>query len=132
MTSLQSFTFLVRDHVDGPHRVTFVRHAPGHLSAECTCQEHIDADRCCTHCLRLLAGDTTDLLSGNEVEVEVLEWWLACLDLKQSVTRVREAQAGGRVPAANAASVFAFWPDLSAEDFRFEPEDESEGRRGAA
>lgn len=95
MTSLQSFTFLVRDPLGGLHRVTFVRHARGHLSAECTCQEHLDANRCCAHCLRLLAGDTTGLVSGNELEVEVLEWWLGCLDLKQSVARVSEAGPAG-------------------------------------
>jgi hypothetical protein len=86
MTSLQTFTFLVRDTTDGSHEVTFVRHSAGHLSAHCTCQEQVDAERCCRHCLDLLAGDTTDLLSDNEMEIEVLEWWLACMDLKQTVT----------------------------------------------
>jgi hypothetical protein len=91
MTGLQSFTFLVRDAVDGPHWVTFIRHAPGRIAAQCTCRQHLDADPCCGHCLRLLAGDTTDLLSGNEMEIEVLEWWLACTDPTQVVTRVRHA-----------------------------------------
>ena len=120
MTSLQTFTFLVRDAMDGSHEVTFVRHSAGHLSAHCTCQTTVDAERCCGHCLGLLAGDTTDLLSDNEVEVEVLEWWLTCMDLKQTVTRVQEAQEAGRVPRATASSVFAHWPDLKARHFGFE------------
>ncbi|MEX2467307.1 MAG: hypothetical protein WD995_10375 [Gemmatimonadota bacterium] len=123
MTSLQTFTFLVRDATAGSHEVTFIRHSAGHLSAECTCQKGLDADRCCEHCLRLLTGDATDLVSDNALELEVLEWWLTCMDLKQTISRVQADQDEGRVPSANASSVFAFWPDLTAEDFSFEHRD---------
>lgn len=92
MTSLQRITFSVGDRVDGPHRVTFTRHDRGHVSAACTCQEHPDAaDRCCAHSRRLLAGDASDLVSDNAIEVEVLEWWLACMDTDRAAMKVRAA-----------------------------------------
>ena len=91
MTTLQSFTFSVRDEVDGPHRVTFVRHGPAHLTAECTCQAQTEPGGHCAHSLLLLAGETADIVSDNAIEVEVLEWWLTCMELEQAVAGIQAA-----------------------------------------
>jgi hypothetical protein len=116
MPSLQTFTFQVRDEQDALHEVTFVRHSPGHLSAQCTCQAG-RTDRCCSHCLRLLSGDRTQLVSDNDVEVGVVEWWVACLDLKHTVTRALEAQDAGATAPGSLSRVLPHWPNLTARDF---------------
>ncbi|MDZ7779018.1 MAG: hypothetical protein U5R14_03640 [Gemmatimonadota bacterium] len=131
MANLQSFTFVVRDSEGVDHEVTFIRHSAGHMSAHCTCSVD-ETERYCGHRLQLLDGDTTNLVSGNELEVEVLDWWLSCMDLKQTVARVRTEQRAGRAGQASAARILAHWPELSAEDFAFE-RDEAETRKlGAA
>lgn len=113
MPSLQSFTFQVRDDTDTLYDVTVVRHGPGHLSAHCTCTE-ARTGRYCDHCLRLLSGDASQLESDNALEVEVLEWWVACLDLKRTIGKVLQAQESGTLPPASVAQVFAHWPELTS------------------
>ncbi len=115
MHTLQTFTFQVGDETGDTHHVTVVRHAPGHLSAHCTCRNARDG-RHCDHCLRLLSGDTSQLESDNEVEVEVLEWWVACLDLKRTIARVLQAQQAGVLPPTGVARVLEHWPDLTLDD----------------
>lgn len=79
MPSLQTCTFAVRDDRGERHDITFERHASGRLSAACTCVEGRAGRPRCSHARRLLEGDATGILSGNELELEVLEWWVACL-----------------------------------------------------
>lgn len=120
MPSLQTFTFQVRDEQDTLHEVTFVRHSPGHLSARCTCSGG-HTDRWCSHCLRLLSGDRTQLVSDNDVEAGVVEWWVACLDLKHTVKRALEAQEAGATAPGSLSMVLAHWPNLTARDFQVDP-----------
>lgn len=131
MPSLQTFTFQVRDDQDALHQVTFVRHSPGHLSARCTCDAG-RTDRWCGHCLRLLSGDRTQLVSDNDVEVGVVEWWVACLDLKHTVTRALQAQETGTSEPGSLSRVLAHWPNLTAHDFEVDLRRDPNPRLGAA
>lgn len=116
MPSLQTFKFQVRDEQHALHEVTFVRHSPGHLSARCSCEAG-RTDRCCAHCLRLLSGDRSQLVSDNDVEVGVVEWWVACLDLKHTLTRALKAQEAGASAPGSLSRVLEHWPNLTAHDF---------------
>lgn len=131
MANLQSFTFLVRGSDGENHEVTFIRHSAGHMSAECTCSPQA-VDRYCDHCLQLIDGDTTNLVSDNELEVEVLEWWMSCMDLKETVAHVQTAQRSGRVAPASAAGIFAHWTGLSTGDFALQNDGPHARKVGAA
>lgn len=129
MSTLQIFTFLVQDESDVRYEVVFLRHSTGHLSAYCSCKPR-QPGRYCDHRLRLLEGDTSQLISDNEAEVSVLQWWVTGSDLRQSVARVVEAETSGRRGRASPRDVFAFWPKLDASVFSpatDEPEVEATG-----
>lgn len=84
--------FLVQGSQEDPYEVTFVRRGIGNLSAYCTCRAG-QVGRYCKHRVRLLIGDTTDLVSDNPDEAELLEPWLRGSDIEDAMDAVREAEA---------------------------------------
>ena len=87
---MKEFIFFVQGSAKEPYKVTF-RKNDNNLSAFCTCPAG-DNGQYCKHRFNILGGITDDIVSGNELGVEVVSSWLTGTDVETALNDVMDAE----------------------------------------
>lgn len=82
--------FLVQGSEPEPYHVVFRRRGRN-LTALCTCKAGMTGIHC-KHRLRLLRGDTENLVSDNPDDAQVLTGWLKGTDVEAAIRALSEAE----------------------------------------
>ena len=83
-------SFLVQGSAEEPYRVTFQKNVNS-LNAYCTCPAG-ENGQYCKHRIRILAGITQGIVSGNEAEVQVVASWLQGTDIEVALNGLIDAE----------------------------------------
>ena len=93
----EKIQFLVQGSSDEPYEVVFIREGEN-ISATCTCTAGIYG-RHCKHRLNIIDGKSTNIVSENAADVEIIQTWLpgspiesALRDLELAESRVALAK----------------------------------------
>jgi hypothetical protein len=87
---MEEIGFIVQGSAEEPYRVTF-RKKGNNLSAYCTCPAG-DNGQYCKHRINILCGITQGIVSGNEVNVQVVMSWLPGTDLEAALLSFLDAE----------------------------------------
>lgn len=87
---MKEITFLVQGSAADPYRVQF-RKDDTNLSAWCTCQAG-EMGQYCKHRLRILAGETTGIVSDNMASVSEVKSWVAGSDVERAMQELKWAE----------------------------------------
>lgn len=88
----KKITFMVKGSADEPYRVMFVREAPGHLAAFCTCPAGKHGQYC-KHRFKILKGSWKGIVSDNQDDVRKVKEWLPGTRLETAMQEVEDLQA---------------------------------------
>jgi len=82
--------FFVQGSAKEPYKVTF-RKNDSNLSAYCTCPAG-DNGQYCKHRFNILGNITDGIVSGNELDVEIVASWLKGTDVETALNNVMDAE----------------------------------------
>jgi uncharacterized Zn finger protein len=83
---MDTITFTVQGSAAEPYKVTFKKN-DSNLSAYCTCPAG-ENGMYCKHRFRILSGETTGIVDGNENEVALVVAWLSGTDVEKAIREV--------------------------------------------
>ena len=87
---MHSIDFLVQGSAPGPYHVTFKK-AGSSLTAICTCPAG-EVGQYCKHRLRILAGETTGIVSDNHAAVSEVRSWLPGTDVELAILELEKVE----------------------------------------
>jgi len=87
---MELLQFLVQGSAKEPYRVTFQK-SDNNLSAYCTCPAG-DNGQYCKHRFNILGGIADGIVSGNELEVNIVASWLSGTDVEVALNEVMDAE----------------------------------------
>lgn len=87
---MDEIKFRVKGSAAEPYHVTFSR-AGGELRAYCTCPAG-ENGQYCKHRLRILAGNSSEIVTANAEQVRQVQNWLAGTRLQIALSEVAEAE----------------------------------------
>ena len=87
---MEDICFLVQGSAEEPYKVTFKKNG-SNLSAYCTCPAGENGQHC-KHRINILCGITQGIVSGNEVNVQVVMSWLPGTDLEAALLSFLDAE----------------------------------------
>jgi uncharacterized Zn finger protein len=83
---MDTITFTVQGSAAEPYKVTFKK-SDANFSAYCTCPAG-ENGMYCKHRFRILSGETTSIVGGNENEVASVVRWLSGTDVEKAIREV--------------------------------------------
>lgn len=88
--STETITFLVQGSAPEPYTVTFTK-SDKRVNAFCTCPAG-DNGQYCKHRVRILAGESTGIVSDNVKDIPTITAWMKGSTLESAFQKVRDAE----------------------------------------
>src|SRR6266567_3653750 len=87
---MEKKVFFVQGSAKEPYKVTFQKNG-NNLSAYCTCPAG-DNGQYCKHRFNILGKILAGIVSGNEIDVEIVESWLSGTDVEAALNELMDAE----------------------------------------
>lgn len=87
---MNELIFIVQGSAKEPYKVTFKKNG-SNLSAYCTCPAG-ENGQYCKHRFNLLGGITDGVVSGNELDVDIVVSWLFGTDVELALNEIMDAE----------------------------------------
>lgn len=88
--SSETITFLVKGSASEPYTVTFTK-IEKRLTTFCTCPAG-DKGQYCKHRVRILAGESTGIVSDNLNDLPTIKAWMNGSPLESAIQKLRDAE----------------------------------------
>lgn len=89
---MQEISFSVKGSDPVPYEVTFLRESESKVLVLCSCPAG-ENGQYCKHRLAIIDGNSSAIVSGNLMQVPVVQGWLSGTALEHIITEYRELDA---------------------------------------
>jgi hypothetical protein len=87
---MNELIFSVQGSAKEPYKVTFKKNG-NNLSASCTCPAG-ENGQYCKHRFNILGGITDSVVSGNELDIDIVASWLLGTDVELALNEIMDAE----------------------------------------